>query len=72
MSKKFKPSHVIDMATLTGAVVVALGTPATGVMGNDQPLLIKFLQLAKHLEIEHGNYLYGKSMLTALRQILQT
>ena len=41
--KKFKPSHVIDMATLTGAVVVALGTPATGVMGNDQPLADKSL-----------------------------
>ena len=41
--KKFKPSHVIDMATLTGAVVVALGTPATGVMGNDQPLADKIL-----------------------------
>jgi len=34
---------VIDMATLTGAVVVALGTPATGVMGNDQPLADKIL-----------------------------
>jgi len=42
-SKKFKPSHVIDMATLTGAVVVALGSPATGVMGNNQPLADKIL-----------------------------
>jgi leucyl aminopeptidase len=41
--KRFKPSHVIDMATLTGAVVVALGSPATGVMGNDQPLADKIL-----------------------------
>ena len=42
-SKKFKPSHVIDMATLTGAVVVALGSPATGVMANNQPLADKIL-----------------------------
>src|SRR6056300_1192640 len=42
-SKRFKPSHVIDMATLTGAVVVALGSPATGVMANNQPLADKIL-----------------------------
>ena len=42
-SKKFKPSHVIDMATLTGAVVIALGSPATGVMANNQPLADKIL-----------------------------
>ena len=42
-SKKFKPSHVIDMATLTGAVVIALGSPATGVMANNQPLADKII-----------------------------
>ena len=35
---KYKPSHVIDMATLTGAVVIALGRHASGVMANDQNL----------------------------------
>ena len=35
---KYKPSHVIDMATLTGAVVIALGRHASGVMANDQHL----------------------------------
>ena len=42
-AKKFKPSHVIDMATLTGAVVIALGSPASGVMANNQPLADKIL-----------------------------
>ena len=32
----FKPETVIDLATLTGACVVALGHLATGMMGNDQ------------------------------------
>ena len=32
----FKPDLVIDLATLTGACVVALGHFATGMMGNDQ------------------------------------
>lgn len=36
---KFKPSVVIDLATLTGAVVVALGHYATGMMGNDQDVM---------------------------------
>ena len=35
---KYKPSYVIDMATLTGAVVIALGRHASGVMANDQNL----------------------------------
>jgi leucyl aminopeptidase len=32
----FKPDLVIDLATLTGAVVVALGHYTSGMMGNDQ------------------------------------
>ncbi len=32
----YKPELVIDVATLTGHVVVGLGTHATGMMGNDQ------------------------------------
>jgi len=35
---RYKPKYVIDMATLTGAVVVALGRHASGVMANDQYL----------------------------------
>ena len=38
-SKRFKPKTVIDIATLTGAVIVALGSHASGVMGNDQDLI---------------------------------
>lgn len=35
----FKPDAVIDLATLTGACVVALGHCATGMMGNNQELM---------------------------------
>jgi leucyl aminopeptidase len=35
----FKPKAVIDLATLTGACVVALGSHATGMMGNDEELM---------------------------------
>ena len=37
--RRFKPSAIIDAATLTGAVVVALGAHAAGVMGNDDALV---------------------------------
>ncbi len=35
-TERFKPQTVIDIATLTGAVIVALGHQTAGVMGNDQ------------------------------------
>ena len=37
-SRRFKPSAVIDVATLTGACVVALGAHFSGLMSNDQAL----------------------------------
>ncbi|MBI5215727.1 MAG: leucyl aminopeptidase [Ignavibacteriae bacterium] len=37
----YKPKAVIDLATLTGACVVALGHYATGMMGNDDELMSK-------------------------------
>jgi leucyl aminopeptidase len=38
-AERFKPAAVIDLATLTGACVVALGHHATGMMGNDDRLM---------------------------------
>jgi len=37
-AQKYKPVALIDLATLTGACVVALGHEASGLMGNDQRL----------------------------------
>jgi len=37
--KTFKPDHTVDLATLTGAVVVALGHEMAGIMGNDDNLI---------------------------------
>lgn len=37
-ARRFKPDVVIDMATLTGAIVVALGTHHTGVFSNTDAL----------------------------------
>ena len=40
-SKHYKPEYILDFATLTGAVVVALGYVATGIMGTDDTLIKK-------------------------------
>ncbi len=41
---KFKPRCVIDIATLTGAVIVALGKVPSAVMGNDQALIDELIE----------------------------
>ncbi len=42
-AEKFKPKSVIDVATLTGACVVALGHQAAAVLGNDETVINKIL-----------------------------
>ena len=37
-ARRYKPAAMVDAATLTGAVVVALGQQAIGLMGNDGDL----------------------------------
>ena len=39
IQQEFKVKTVIDIATLTGAIMVALGTEMAGVMGNNQKLI---------------------------------
>ncbi|HEY4321273.1 MAG TPA: leucyl aminopeptidase [Gemmatimonadales bacterium] len=38
-ARQYKPAAVVDCATLTGAIVIALGHAASGMMGTDAPLL---------------------------------
>ena len=44
---KLGVSHIVDIATLTGACVVALGHVCTGVMGNDQALIDRVINAGK-------------------------
>ncbi|MCC7398816.1 MAG: leucyl aminopeptidase [Planctomycetes bacterium] len=37
--KFFQPKQIVDLATLTGAVVTALGHEVAGIMGNDQKVI---------------------------------
>ena len=41
---KQKPDAIIDLATLTGAVIIALGEEISGVFGNDEKLLDKVFE----------------------------
>jgi leucyl aminopeptidase len=43
-AEKFKPDVLIDFATLTGAVLVALGQECAGLMGNDDKLAAALIQ----------------------------
>jgi leucyl aminopeptidase len=42
-ARRFNPAAVVDIATLTGACVVALGHHHSGVMGNDEQLVRELL-----------------------------
>jgi leucyl aminopeptidase len=46
-SKHYDPEYIIDFATLTGAVLVALGHLATGIMGTDDGLMERVKKSSK-------------------------
>lgn len=45
--ERFSPAAMIDLATLTGAIVVALGAENAGVFSNDDALCAAFLKAAR-------------------------
>lgn len=49
-AERFKPKAVVDIATLTGACIVALGTQASGLMGNDDDLINSLLEAGKKVD----------------------
>lgn len=44
---KFKPSRIIDLATLTGAIVITLGEEASGLFSNDDELANDLIRAGK-------------------------
>lgn len=46
-AKRFKPQTIIDIATLTGACIVALGHHATGLLSNDDDLAASLLKAGR-------------------------
>ena len=67
--KKLGATHLIDMATLTGAVSIALGDVRVGVMGNHQKWMNAFLRAAEEcgekmwqlpMDVEYGDLVKSK------------
>ena len=52
VQKQYRPKAIIDLATLTGAIIVALGNDKAGVFTNNQVFAEKFLECA--LEEDEG------------------
>lgn len=79
-AKRFSPDATIDIATLTGACTVALGSQAIGLMSNDDKLALRILESAEAtrervwrmpLWEEYGGA-YIKSDIADLKNISQT
>jgi leucyl aminopeptidase len=49
-ARRFKPAAVVDIATLTGACVIALGAHHTGVMANDDALAHELVESGRRAD----------------------
>ena len=48
--KKFKPKFIIDLATLTGAIIVSLGSEYAGLFSNDDKLSKQLINVGEKVE----------------------
>jgi len=48
--KKFKPKFIIDLATLTGAIIVSLGSEYAGLFSNDDKLSKQLIDAGENVE----------------------
>ncbi len=48
--KKFKPKFIIDLATLTGAIIVSLGSEYAGLFSNDDKLSKQLINVGENVE----------------------
>jgi leucyl aminopeptidase len=48
--KKYKPSFIVDLATLTGAIIVSLGSEYAGLFSNDDKLSKQLLEAGDKVE----------------------
>jgi leucyl aminopeptidase len=61
-------THVVDIATLTGACVRALGPSVAGVMGNNRELLQRVIRSGEH----HGEAFWELPLVEEYRETLKT
>jgi len=68
--EKFNPEVVIDTATLTGAVIVALGKHHCGLMANDQDLANDLISAGQQSWIRRGSCHLMMNTMNCLNRIL--
>jgi leucyl aminopeptidase len=67
-AERFDPAYVIDVATLTGACVIALGNVASGLFANDDGLAEQLLESA----IDTGDHTWRLPMLDEYQDLLKS
>ena len=63
-ARQHNQNRIVDVATLTGAARVALGTLAAAIMGNDQALIDSMIKAAMPQANVSGRYRCGRSTAT--------
>jgi len=67
-ASELQVDEIIDIATLTGACMVALGTQATGIMGNNQELIDNIIEVAK----DNGEVMWQLPMFDGYKDSLKS
>jgi leucyl aminopeptidase len=65
---ELKATHIVDIATLTGAVVRALGQGYAGIMGNNQPLIDAVIKSG----MNHGEHYWQLPLPEEYKELLKT
>jgi leucyl aminopeptidase len=65
---RFKPRFMIDLATLTGAIVIALGDQHAGLFSNDEPLAERLTRAGKAV----GELLWRLPLATAYDKLIDS
>jgi leucyl aminopeptidase len=66
--RQLKPDYLLDLATLTGACMVALGPACTGVMGNDE----RFIRLLLRSAAEAGEKMWQLPLYPEYREHIRS
>jgi leucyl aminopeptidase len=68
IAKSYKPDWIIDLATLTGSIVIALGNKCSGLFGNDQKLLNLLLEAGR----KSGEFVWQMPMFDEYKKQLES
>lgn len=66
-AEKQGATRIVDMATLTGAVIIALGDVNTGILGNDQELVEEIIECGKQVGENFWQLPLGKEYSKAIK-----